>query len=573
MGVMSISQANCKNCYKCVRSCPVKAIKIKAGQAEVVEERCVLCGICLIQCPQDAKVIRDDLVKVKQLLDSKHTVAASIAPSYPAAFDVDSPQQFFGLLKRLGFDRVEETSVGAEVLSREYARMQQNGSNGPIITTACPVVKNLIEKYHPKLLNNLAPLVSPMIAHARMLKQRYGEDTKVVFIGPCIAKKDEAEDVCVCGDVDAVLTFEELKAWVEVAGIDIKDVEELQQDGLYPDVARNYPLPGGLLKTANIRDDMLSIDVLVVDGINQCIDLLGAIERGEINARFVEALACEGGCIAGPVMSSEEPVFKRRQQLLKFTAKNRRQRSTKRNDCLMEVDLTRGFTAKVFRASKPGEKTVREILRAIGKTSPEKELNCGACGYPSCRDKAVAVYQGMAELDMCIPYMRTKAESLANLIIDSTPNGVILVDGELKIQELNRAAEKIFGVSREQVKGKPLRTIMDDVDFVSVLKSHRDIVGKKVHYPQYSLTTLQTICYIEEHDLVMAIIIDITKQEKQEKELQKVREETLNKAQEVINKQMRVAQEIAGLLGETTAESKVLLSKLMDLVKNGGEKE
>lgn len=569
MKIIDTSKAKCKNCYRCVRHCPVKAIKIKDGQAEVVEERCILCGICLLQCPQNAKKIRNDLDRVKKLVSSNEKVVASIAPSYPVSFDVESPEQMFRILRNLGFDAVEETAVGAEIVSKQLTKLRQDEYQKPIITTACPVVKNLIEKYHPKLLNLMPPVVSPMIAHGRLIKKRYGQSTKVVFIGPCVAKKAEAEDTSVKGDIDAVLTFEELKNWINEKGVSIQDKTESSSDTLFPNHARTYPLPGGLLKTSRIKNDILLKDILVVDGIKNCLDVLNSLEKGEIQTGFIEILACNGGCIAGPVIGPHDSVYKRRQRLLEFIEKNKKNYSNKNITDGLEIDLSRSFEPKVFKAEKPGHKTVKQILKSIGKMTPEQELNCGACGYSSCREKAEAVYQGMAELDMCIPYMRSKAESLANIIIDSTPNGIILVDNKLNVQEINKSAEKLFKIKKGEVKNKPLRTIIDDTDFASVLKTHIPIFGKKVSYPMYSLTTTQTICYIKEHDLILGIIIDITKQEQQEKEFQKVREETLEKAQEVINKQMRVAQEIAGLLGETTAESKMLLLKLMNLVKKG----
>jgi PAS domain S-box-containing protein len=574
LDVISVSKANCKNCYRCVRHCPVKAIKVVGGQAEVVDSLCIYCGRCVIECPQNAKKIRNDLHAVKEFINAGEKVVASIAPSYPAVFDVTSPQEMFSILKALGFYGAEETAVGAEMVSMEYQHLIKKGQKGPIITTACPVVKNLVEKYYPGLIRNLAPVVSPMVAHARSLKQRYGLDIKVVFIGPCIAKKAEALDRSVLGNVDAVLTFQELADWIDekasaVAGVDFGERENV----LEPFIARSYPLPGGLLKTSSMEDDLLSREVVVVDGMEDCMELLDALERGSVSGRLFEMMACRGGCINGPSMPCDSSLYERRERLLSFIENNQQQQGYEDiKASAAGIDLRRSFEPKAFKAPRPTESEIREILASIGKTTPEKELNCGACGYPSCRKKAEAVYRGMAEPDMCIPYMRSRAESLANLIIDHTPNGIILVDSNLNIKEINRAAEKMFGVEKEQVQGKPLSTVIDDRDFAWVLANKTNLQDKKVNYPRNFLTTLQTICYIEEEDLVLAIIQDITEQEKQRMELERVREETLEKAQEVINRQMCVAQEIAGLLGETTAESKMLLLKLIELVK-GREEE
>ncbi|MCG0276257.1 MAG: PAS domain S-box protein [Thermosediminibacteraceae bacterium] len=574
MDVISVSRANCKNCYRCVRHCPVKAIKITGGQAEVVESRCLYCGRCVTECPQKAKKVRNDLEAVKGFIQAGKRVIASIAPSYPAAFDVDSPGEMFDILKSLGFSGAEETAVGAELVSMEYRRMIKEGQGHPIITTACPVVKNLVEKYHPGLIGYLAPVVSPMVAHARSLKQRYGRDIKVVFIGPCIAKKAEAQDKSVSGEVDAVLTFGELIEWIEKKSDEILGKSENPEGSREPFIARNYPLPGGLMKTSSIDEDLLSREFVVVDGIEDCLELLTALEKGKVSGKLFEMLACRGGCIAGPSMPPGKSLYERRQRLLAFIDNNRRQVDLKKIEAdAIGIDLGRSFEPKIFKAPTPSEAQIREILSSIGKTTPEEELNCGACGYPSCRKKAEAVYQGMAELDMCIPYMRSRAESLANLIIDHTPNAILLVDGNLNVMEMNRAAEKMLGVKKEQVQGRPISTVMDDRDFAWVLANKNNLQEKKVNYPRNSLITLLTLCYIGVENLVLAIIQDITEQEKQKYELARVREETLEKAQEVINKQMRVAQEIAGLLGETTAESKMLLLRLMELVKGGGESE
>lgn len=569
MSLITISQANCKNCYKCVRYCPVKAIKIKDGQAEVIEERCISCGICVNICPQKAKVIRSDIDKVKGFIKEGHTVVASIAPSFLSV--VANPEDFIARLHGLGLHEIRETAEGAELVSRQYPRIIKELPSKPVISTACPVIINLVERYYPKLLSHLAPLVSPMVAHGRYIKETKGNKVKVVFIGPCIAKKQEAEDDEVRGAVDSVLTFRELKEWIQEDKI---SNSYSRTEGMFdpePENARYFALPGGLLRTSKIDGDLDNIKTVVVDGIDECKQVMDAIEKGGLDAEFFELLACRGGCIGGPAAGIEENPFVKRERYLKQIELISSKINIFNPGTDTGIELTRGFHSKVFIKHYPGEKKIREILSSIGKTSEDKELNCGSCGYPSCRDKAVAVYQGMAEPDMCMPYMRSKAESLANLIIDSTPNGIILTDAKLRIQEFNPSAERMFKINRNQVIGKELGTLIDDSDFLNVLMSRKSIIDRRVKYERFNLVTLQTICYIHEQDLVLGIFTDITRQEGREKELAEVRRETIEKAREVINKQMRVAQEIAGLLGETTAESKVLLTRLINLVKGGGE--
>lgn len=569
MSLITISQANCKNCYKCVRYCPVKAIKIKDGQAEVIEERCISCGICVNICPQKAKVIRSDIDKVKGFIKEGHTVVASIAPSFLSV--VANPEDFIARLHGLGVHEIRETAEGAELVSRQYPRIIKELPSKPVISTACPVIINLVERYYPKLLSHLAPLVSPMVAHGRYIKETKGNKVKVVFIGPCIAKKQEAEDDEVRGAVDSVLTFRELKEWIQEDKISNSCS---RTEGVFdsePENARYFALPGGLLRTSKIDGDLDDIKTVVVDGIDECKQVMDAIEKGGLDAEFFELLACRGGCIGGPAIGIDENPFVKRERYLKQIELISSKINIFGPGADTDVELTREFHSKVFMKHYPGERKIREILSSIGKTSEDKELNCGSCGYPSCRDKAVAVYQGMAEPDMCMPYMRSKAESLANLIIDSTPNGIILTDAKLRIQEFNPSAERMFKINRNQVIGKELGTLIDDSDFLDVLMSRKSIIDRRVKYERINLVTLQTICYIHEQDLVLGIFTDITRQEGKEKELAEVRRETIEKAREVIDKQMRVAQEIAGLLGETTAESKVLLTRLINLVKGGVE--
>ena len=573
MSVLSISQANCKNCYRCVRYCPVKAIRIKDSQAETIESLCVLCGTCLSQCPQQAKVIQNNITNIQSLMASGYKVIASIAPSFPVAMESENYEEMYLTLKELGFYEIEETAWGADAISMSYLDTYNERKDRLLITSACPVIKNLIEKYYPDLMDKLIPIVSPMIAHGKILKQKYGQDIKTVFIGPCIAKKEEAKDLPVINAIDEVITFNELNDWIDkgINGDTKKNIRSMVSlDGCH---SRSYPLPGGMLKSIGIDSDVLSQDTIVVDGIHHCMNMLEHIRTGEIQNQFIEMLACDGGCISGPASGSKTNLFERRRKIQEYTALNFKETVSKdkieaRN--LEIIDFTRTFEIKKVKNNQPKEGEIQKILHSIGKTSKEKELDCGACGYSSCRKKAEAVYEGMAEPEMCMPYMRAKAESLANIIIDATPNGIMVVDKHLEIQEVNHVAERLLNAPREMIIGSPVSLYMDDTDFAKVIAYKTNIEDKKLPYKE-DLILSQTICHIEEHNLALGIFVDITKEEMQEKQLEKVKEQTLEKAQEVINRQMRVAQEVAGLLGETTAESKVLLLKLMELVKDRGD--
>jgi len=571
MSFVSILGSNCRNCYRCVRFCPVKSIRIKGSTAQVEEHMCINCGICVKQCPQRAKRIKGGIDSVRELLAGQNRVIASIAPSFGALFPKPLSEVTSKLLS-LGFFHVEETAVAAEVIAKEYKKRIEKLEDGDfLISSTCSVVKSMIEKYYPALLSKLAPVISPMAAHGRMLKKTFGSDSKVVFICPCIAKKEEALDPQIYGAVDEVITFTELYDLIEesVAGT------ELLQKGkalspLKPTNGRWFPLTGGILTTAGMEIDLNKGDFLLIDGIEETQAILSDLEQGRINPKFVEILACKGGCIGGPASMRDDSLFIKRDRMLKFASEKNAESEVSSYDG--EILLQRSFRPSIVLYPNPGEKAILEILSLIGKTTPDKELNCGSCGYTSCREKAIAVYRGMAELEMCLPYMRDKAENMANLIIDATPNGIIVVDLNMIVKEFNNAAESMFGVKSFAIKGKSISTVFDDSIFYEAIGRDGFLRIKK-EYPQFSLVVQVTLLHIQEQNLIMAIFINVTESERQKQSFEIVKQETLLKAQEVINKQMRVAQEIAGILGETTAESKVLLKKLISIVEAGGSND
>jgi len=565
MSFVSILGSNCRNCYRCVRFCPVKSIRIKGSTAQIEEEMCINCGICVKQCPQRAKRIKGGIDSVRELLAGKDSVIASIAPSFGALFPKPLSEVTSKLLS-LGFCHVEETAVAAEVVAKEYRKRIENLKDREfLISSTCSVVKSMIEKYHPSLLSKLAPIISPMAAHGRMLKKKFGSDSKVVFICPCIAKKEEALDAQIYGAIDEVITFTELYELLdESATLGGSSSKSISKDILRPTTGRWFPLTGGILTTAGMNIDLNKGDFLLIDGIEETQAILSDLEQGLVNPKFVEILACKGGCIGGPASVRDDSLFIKRDRMLKFAAeKHSASENQLSND---EILLERSFKPGMVFAPYPGEKAISEILASIGKTTLDKELNCGSCGYSSCREKAIAVHRGMAELEMCLPFMRDKAENMANLIIDATPNAIILVDLNMIVKEFNNAAEGMFGIKSFAIKGKAISTILDDSIFYEAIGQENYLRVKK-EYPRYSLVVQATLLHIEEQNLIMAIFTNITESERQKQSFETVKQETLLKAQEVINKQMRVAQEIAGILGETTAESKVLLKRLINIVE------
>lgn len=546
-----------------MRLCPVKAIQVKDGQACVNDERCIACGTCLLVCPQQAKEIISDQLAVKSMLQGKAPVCVSIAPALAAAWPHASLGQVITALKRLGFAHVSQTSVGAAVVSRAYQKMIDRGRvhTNPLLTTACPAVVKLVEGYYPDLAPFLAPVASPLIAHARMLKAFY-PGTQVVFIGPCLAKKEEAARPQNAGLIDGVLLYSEVAAWLEEEGVNPARLPESEWSDLDQDLAALYPTAGGLLKYLDDRGQLL----LGANGLEQVTDLLVGMRQGGLTASLVECNACAGGCLDGPGMPREESLIKRKERLKTFQAALP-QKTTGEQVVVPTVDTSCDYRPNPVTVIPHTEAEILKVLSKIGKTTPDAELNCGACGYASCREKAAAVIDGMAELDMCMPYMRSRAESLANLVMQSTANAIIVVDKDLIIQDFNPAAERMFVRQASKVIGLPINQIIPDEDFRSVRDNGEWVIGKRVIYSSLGLVTMQTINPLQSQDLILGVIADVTKFELQERELSHVRAETLDKAQEVINKQMRVAQEIAGLLGEVTADSKMLLLRLIKLVQ------
>ncbi len=556
--------ANCRDCYKCVRSCPVKAIKVTGGHTEVFAELCIHDGRCVTVCPQKAKKVESSVETLKELLNSGRGLAASIAPSFLAAFEYRDPGQIVAALKKLGFSHVSETAEGAELVAREHWRLAKAGTL-PLITSCCPVVVNLIEIYYPHLLKFLAPVISPMVAHGQILKKRYGQETKVIFIGPCYAKKGELFSREGAASIDLVLTFEELAEVLESAGIRLTELSPAGFDGPGACKAHLFPLPGGLAKTVSLSTDLLGREAITVDGLDEVSDFLHNFNENQDSLFFVELLACRGGCLSGPGLAGRNTFFRQREQLMDYSFHQSKQ---EKNPVITDpgFGLERSLSSRAVALPEISEEKIQEILSLTGKTRPEDELNCGACGYNTCRDKAKAEILGMAEVEMCIPFMRKRAESRANIICQMTPNAIIVVDSDLKILEVNPAMEGKFRCSQKTVAGKELSVVINPHFFEEALRT-KEIVTGEITFSQYGITAWQAIFYVAHEDVVIGIFADITKEKQQIAKLAQVKAETLEKAQEVINKQMRVAQEIAGLLGETTAETKVLLTKLMGLIQ------
>ena len=569
MNLINFSKANCKNCYRCLRSCPVKAIQIKDEQAIIIEDRCIACGHCLTACPQDARNIRNDIMQVKEAIKSGRTVIASIAPSFAGAFDMSDPRQIVSALKQLGISIVEETAVGADTVTKLYTSFMAESNKTNLITTCCPSANYLIEKYHPSLIPYMIPVASPMLAHGRLLKHVHGSDTYVVFIGPCVAKKAEAVGMQYLGSIDAVLTFEELNQWILEESLDLKRLIPADFDRRASVEGCQYPISGGVVGSLSKGTHEHGYELLKVDGISKCLEVFQALELGLLKNVCVEVSICEGSCLGGPGMPKDNINYYKCYHRIREYARSKVvsvSEYSEPNTVLDSISFSKDFYNKTIQTSPTTEEDLTKVFSRMGKSTPADELNCGACGYNSCREKAKAVLDGMAEMYMCLPYMRSKAESMTNVIFDQSPNIIMLIDEELKVKEFNPTAERLFNINAEEAKDKPIGLLMDDTGFISVIETKQNIYKQKLRMSQYGLVFMMNLVYLKKQNHIMAIMTDVTRDEKNQEELTRVKQNTLEAAQKVITKQMRVAQEIAGLLGETTAETKVILTKLKEIV-------
>ncbi len=577
---IQLKKSNCKNCYKCIRHCPVKSIKFADHQANIVKEQCILCGECFVACPQNAKQIRNDVAVVKRMLSSGKPVYASIAPSFIANYEGADLPSMKEVLGKLGFSDVQETALGATLVKKQYEKMISSGEKKAIISSCCHTVNILIQKYYPEALPYLAKVLSPMQAHCMKIKEEH-PDAYTVFIGPCISKKEEADQYP--GIVDCVITFEELSDWLKEEELSVVPAGE------YPaaknnasscgDInssasssfgsasssfgrARLFPIPGGIIRSMQFKKE--KYDYIAVDGIDNCIRAIGNIINGELNDCFIEMSACAGSCVGGPAMDKEN-----RQMLSDYIRINH---SAGDQDFPIELPvnlLDKHFNYLGFNNQMPGSLAINEILHKMGKSTPEQELNCGSCGYNTCREKAIAVYQGKADLTMCLPFLKEKAENFSDNIIYNMPNGVIVLNEELEIQQINRAAAALLNIeNKHDIINQPVMRILNPSIYLEVATNGRNLHDKLTFLDEYQKYIEETIIYDKTYHIIISIMKDVTVEEKLRLKKEKVNKQTVEIADKVIEKQMRVVQEIASLLGETTAETKIALTNLKESLNN-----
>ncbi len=553
---LRLKKSNCKNCHKCIRQCPVKSIRFSDAQANIVSEECILCGQCFVVCPQNAKEIRNDIASAKALLQSSSLVYASIAPSFVANYSDITIKSMEKALRTLGFAGVEETAAGATLVKNQYDALVKKNWQDVIISSCCPTVNLLIQKHYPRALQFLAPVISPMHAHCLDIKRRY-EGAKTVFIGPCISKKDEAERYP--GAVDCVLTFEELSHWLDEAGVTLEYIEDTNDQSS----TRLFPVSGGILRS--MARDNPAYTYLTIDGIDNCVNAINDILYHGMSKCFIEMSACAGSCIGGPVMDKT-----RRAPVLEYIAVN--SYAGKRDFTiapLAEAEMKKDIPSLAARSVSFGDSAIEEVLRKIGKTKPEHELNCGSCGYNSCRDKARAVLLGKADLTMCLPYLNERAESFSDNIISNAPNAVLVLNESLEIQQINMTACRLMNLpDPNTVLGEHVVRLLDPAPFLDVYLAGKTVRNSRIYLADYQKYVDQTIVYDKSYHILICFMRDVTEEARQRESKEAMSRRTLEIADKVIEKQMRVVQEIASLLGETTAQTQIALTNLKESLGN-----
>ena len=553
-------KAHCVDCYRCLKSCPVKAIKVKQGQAYIMKDRCIDCNICKMNCAQNAISYINHKDKFYEFLKSGRKLVASVAPSYSSICAAWERARFPSALRQLGFKYASGSSVGASVIIEEVLNIMKANPDKSYITPICPSVVNYIEKYRPDLIENLLPVVSPYIAHAKWLRHKLGNDIIVIHIDSCLSKKMEIMRDEFVGVVDLVLSFSELREIFDENNISLKMCEESGYDEVPYSNGRLYQLVGGLSAMCGSNIDLLETNVLSISGFQDVKNSIDFVKTQK--GVLVEPLFCYKGCINGPGIHIKTNIFERRKEIIDYI-KSRRSKTAEKNLLSGVIDVTRTFDYNL-QVNNPTmtEPEIIQILSKTGSSDPTARPNCFSCGYPTCREHSIAVLEGMAEIDMCTPYMRRIAESRAAKMVESSPNGVVTLNKELKIVSMNKKFRDLFWTTDTAV-GKPISTIMDPEPFYEYNNANIPILEKTITHDRYNITCYQLIYRIDTDDSLVGIFLDITKNVSDKSSLDELRDNTVQQAYELLKHQMQMAASIAKSLGENTAQSEILLENLI----------
>jgi len=564
--VIYTEKNNCQDCYRCIKQCPVKAIKIEGNSASIIQSQCIYCGNCIQSCPVKAKKFRDDIRNAQWLIDSGEKVIACLAPSWISDFPDYTTGQFFRILKRLGFSGVSETAVAAEWITATSHAWLEKQPNGVYFSSCCPAVVNFICRYAPELRKNLAPVYSPMLAHGRLLKQTFGENIKTVFIGPCVAKKEEAD--CYPDTINAVITFQELLNWMEEEKVVAGVAEETLPDDFIigkPGKGKLFPIDGGML--SNIKKDVAATDIeyMTFSGIKNIREIMKEVPGWNVDHRiFLELMACDGGCIKGPGSVNQEGLAGKRLKIISHSliADGDQQK-------YRELSVSGDAPENHFERISPvitccySEDEIQDILFSMGKYTEQEELNCSGCGYDNCREFAKAMLEGKAERAMCISYMRKVAQHKASVLLQKMPSGVVIVDETLHIIDCNRKFAGMMGKDTQVIfennpglAGADLRQLLPfHKYFSSLITSGEEMIEQDVHdHDNYFHVSVITI---QKYKILCGIIENMREPEVQKSIM-------VSRLKDVVVQNMASVQRIAYLLGENAAFTESMISSILN---------
>lgn len=569
----------CRDCYKCVRACPTKAIQVKEGNAVVIHDRCTYCGICVDVCPANAKKVRNDLARVQLFMKSNRKIICSIAPSHSSEF-IDREAALLVALKKLGFSDISETAIGASLVSACVDEYRERGEDTSWISTACPSVVQLVKKYYSTLEKKLAPIPSPLQLHCSYLRELYGENIGIVFIGPCIAKKWEADEWP--GYPNFALTFDELRKWLDQENLDLEKINTQLHisNNEYPSFipakaakTSSYSVEGGMIASFKDGDNFFQENSIALSGNLAIKSTLDNLVNSE-NNQFLELLSCEGGCINGPSTNKKVALSNKKYLTTGYTRKRLEDQNlfvvpkeyvnkvVEKGYSILKVKpattIYRHYDTEIY-----SENEIQKALRELGKVHPKDQINCGGCGYSTCRDMAIAYLDGMAEVEMCVTKMRKEAQTKMDVLLRTIPMGVVIVDESLNIVDCNAKFVELFSdvdyevdnASLEVIKGLGIKQFINFEDKFSE-QFNRDF-SKQIKLKVQDMFLKVTFFSISKHNLVGALFDDITSPT--------VRRETVvKKAEAVIQQSLETVQQIASLLGENAADTEITLNSLIE---------
>lgn len=561
-------QNNCQDCYKCVRHCPVKAIKIANNCASIIDELCISCGRCVQVCPVGAKKARCDVDTIKMLIGSGQRVVLSLAPSWTGSFPGITAAAFVAAMQRLGFCAVSETALGAELVNNRTRTMLGGPRRtGISISSACPAVVDLINRHHPELASLIVPVASPLLAHARYLHELMGPDVRIAFAGPCIAKKCEADR---CPDrIAASITFGELNEWMLSEGIELERMADTDGSaGFVPVEAVSgaiYPIDGGMVAGIRGGGAVEHVNFMSFSGMEAVRATLDGLQQWQPeHAVFVELMACPGGCLNGPGALGLTSAAMRQGSVLD---QSRRKTKLQQPHYELQASTDIVYNHESAAPTAQGSHSPAEIdsaLRAVGKLSARDELNCGGCGYDSCREFAIAMLEGKAEQNMCVSYMRRVAHDKATVLLQRMPSGVIMADNHLRVLECNLHVARMLGdevaaiyEANPGLAGANLEKLVPfHRMFAQVIESANDIIDRDVRVGSRQLKV--SIFSIQPHKIVGAIIRDLNNPEVRSDEI-------ISRTRAVIKENLETVQQIAYLLGENTSKTETALHSIVEL--------